>query len=100
MASAASSASRCERLPASSSSPIGVRFTRATAPASISRSTRITEMPVSRSPERIALLDRGCAAQLRQQAGVGVDEVAERGKLADAPGQELAEGHHDAEIGR
>jgi len=40
--------------PAVSSAPIARLRTSATGPASISRSTRITEMPVSRSPARIA----------------------------------------------
>ena len=34
----------------------------------------------------------------RQQAGVGIDEVSERGKLADPAGEELSEGDDDAEV--
>ncbi len=43
--------------------------------------------------------DRRCAAMARQDAGVRVDQVPAARQLADAFGQELAEGDDDAEIG-
>lgn len=54
IACAARSASRAASSPAVSSVPMGVRTTCATGPASISRSTRMTDTPVSASPARMA----------------------------------------------
>jgi hypothetical protein len=34
----------------------------------------------------------------RQQARVAVDQVAQRRELADAPGNELSERHHDSQV--